>query len=80
MSQTYLEKALQPPYLENTFSNDHGQLEKTPPLDSAIRALSGIPVNTLANHNVSLFIPNLRQTLRKLADYRDPLAKSTSPN
>ena len=69
---------------QSTCTDDPGQPSRLPSLIRLlavpIGALSSVPVHTFTNHNVSLFIPNLRQTLRKLADYRDPLAKSTSPN
>lgn len=65
---THLEKPLQPPNLEDTLPNHHGQLENTPPLDTAIGALCRIPVHTLPNHDIRLFVPNLGKSLGETAD------------
>jgi hypothetical protein len=67
-SATHLEKALQPPHLEDTLSNNNKQLEKTPPLNTAVGALGRIPVHTLANNNVPLLIADLSHILGKFAD------------
>lgn len=70
--ETHLKEALQPPNLENTLSNDYSQLEDTPPLHPTVRALCGIPVHPLTDHNVRLLIPDLREGVGQLADYIVP--------
>ena len=72
-TQTHLEKALQPPNLEDTLSNDHSQLEDTPPLHPTVRALCGVPVHPLTDHDVRLLIPDLREGIGQLADYMTPV-------
>jgi hypothetical protein len=67
-SSTHLEKALQPPHLEDTLSNDNKQLEQTPPLNTAIGALGRIPVHALANNNVPLLIADLSHVIGQFAD------------
>lgn len=66
---TNLKETLQPPNLEDTLSDDNGQLEDAPPLHTAIGALGGVTVHSLAHNNVSLLIPHLGDSLRKLANY-----------
>lgn len=66
---TNLKETLQPPNLEDTLSDDNSQLEDAPPLHTAIGALGGVTVHSLAHNNVSLFIPHLGDSLRKLANY-----------
>ena len=48
----YLEEPLQPPDLENAFSDQHAELENTPPLYPSICTLRSIPVGPFPNDNV----------------------------
>lgn len=48
----YLEEALQPPDLEDTVRNQDTHLERAPPLDTAVGALSGVTVDALTQDNV----------------------------
>lgn len=65
---TNLEESLEPPHLENTLSDQHSQLEDTPPLHTGVGALGRVPVNPLSHDNVRLLILNLCQGLGQLAD------------
>lgn len=65
---THLEKALQPPHLEDTLSNNNKQLEKTPPLDTTVGALGCIPVHALTDNNVSLLVADLGHIVGQFAD------------
>jgi len=64
----YLEKPLDPPYLENTLAQKDQNLEDAPPLDSSVGALSGITMGPLADNNIALLVFDLRCHLRKKAD------------
>lgn len=68
MNYTHLEESLQPPHLEDTLPNNHRQLEDTPPLDPAVRALRRIPVHALTHNNVPLLIPDLCKGIGESAD------------
>lgn len=54
-----LEEPLQPPNLETTIGHKDKKLEDAPPLDSAVGALSGVPVRPLSHKNVALLILDL---------------------
>lgn len=56
---TNLEESLEPPHLENALSDQHSQLEDTPPLHTGVGALGRVPVNPLSHDNVRLLILNL---------------------
>lgn len=64
---SYLEKALQPPDLKHTLSDQYRKLEDAPPLDARVGALSRVPVCSLADNNVALLVLDLRYKFRHLA-------------
>ena len=59
IATTYLEKSLQPPDLKDTLANQDTHLEYTPPLDSAVGALSSISMGSFAHDNVWLLVLHL---------------------
>lgn len=66
---THLEESLQPPDLENTLSDNHGQLEDTPPLNPRIGALCRVPVHAFTNHDIRLFVFDLGEGFRETTNY-----------
>lgn len=67
---TYLKEAFEPPDLEHALTNEDNELEDAPPLDAGVGALSRVPVCSLTNDNVALFILYLRDEFRHLANCR----------
>ena len=65
----HLKESFQPPYLENAFPNQNRKLEDAPPLHAAVGALSGISVHSLAEHDISLLVLHLCESIGKFADY-----------
>ena len=52
----HLEKALQPPHLEDALAEQHDEPENAPPLDSRVGALGCVAVRALADDDVGLFV------------------------
>lgn len=55
----YLEESLQPPDLEDAFTDQDSHLEHTPPLHSGVCAFRGVSVGSLSENNVRLFVFDL---------------------
>lgn len=74
---TDLEESLQPPDLENTLPDKHGQLEDTPPFHPSVGALCGVPVYAFPDNDVRLLILDLSQGLRKSTNWYANLRSAT---
>jgi hypothetical protein len=48
----YLEESFQPPYLEDTLSDQDSHLENTPPLDSAVCAFCCVTMRSFPNDDI----------------------------
>lgn len=57
--RSYLKESLQPPDLENAFSNKHSKLKDAPPFDASVGALGCISMRSLAHDDIGLLILNL---------------------
>ena len=55
----YLEEPLEPPDLKDTLTNQNDELKDAPPLDARVGALSSIPMHSLADNDVALFVLDL---------------------
>ena len=64
----YLEKALQPPDLEDALADKDSHLKNTPPLDTLVCRLGGVAVDALAQNDVGLLVLDLSEELGKSAN------------
>lgn len=64
----YLEEALQPPDLEDAVGDKDAHLEHAPPFDTLVGAFGGVPVDTLAEDDVTLLIFDLSNEFGKRTD------------
>lgn len=62
-SLAYLEKALQPPDLEDALADKNSHLEYTPPLNTLVCRLGGVAVDALAQHDVRLLVLDLGEKI-----------------
>lgn len=60
----YLKETLQPPDLKDTLGNKDSHLEYRPPLNTLVRRLGGVSVDTLTENDVGLLVLDLSKELR----------------
>lgn len=65
----YLEKALQPPDLEDAFGEEHAELEDAPPFDAAVGAFGGVAVDAFPHDDVGLFVFDLGEEVGEEFDW-----------
>jgi len=65
---SYLEGSAEPPDLEERLADDNADDKHVPPLDTAVGALGGVAVGSLAHDDVGLFVFNLVEEIGEFAD------------
>jgi hypothetical protein len=64
----HLEKAAEPPDLEEGLADDDADDKHVPPLDTGVCALGGVAVSALAHDDVLLLVLDLGEKLGERAD------------